>query len=241
MENQDPNFSTPAISGLYHAPPYHYLESPAVMVQFETDPTVLRTLVPEPLVPNEHNHMFVSVSDFVCSGFGRYLELHVFTHAWFRDRLVNYSIYLILDNDVATGAGREIWGFPKKLGRLTLDLRDDVVRTTVERGGIVLVDAAVQIARPMSPDEIKAPAEWVTRKILPGVSADAPAIADQLVATTLTDVTIRDIHAGPATLTWGASPADRLSVIPVVRVLGGFSYRTGFVLGDGAVVHNYLT
>ena len=42
--------------------------------------------------------MFCSVADFVCSGFGRYLEAHLFTHATYKRRLVNYSIYLVLDN-----------------------------------------------------------------------------------------------------------------------------------------------
>ncbi|MBW2697131.1 MAG: acetoacetate decarboxylase family protein, partial [Deltaproteobacteria bacterium] len=139
-------YSMPALSGLYGKPPFEYREAKQMTVAFQTDPGVLRDLVPEPLIPNEDATMFLSSSEFLSSGFGRYLEAHLNTHATFEGRLVNFSIYLVLDSDVALGAGREIWGFPKKLGRLTLDMKDDVVRTTVERGGCTIIDAAVHLA-----------------------------------------------------------------------------------------------
>ena len=116
-------YSTPALSGVYREPPYEYRDSSTAVVQFETDAQTLRNLVPEPLKPNKDNFMFVSVTDFMSSGFGRYLEAHIFTHATFQNRVVNYSIYLILDNDVAICGGREIWGFPKKLFKRRMDFR----------------------------------------------------------------------------------------------------------------------
>ncbi len=39
--------------------------------------------------------------------------------------------------------GAKSGGYPKKLGRLTLDTTDDVVRATVEHGGITVIDAAI--------------------------------------------------------------------------------------------------
>jgi len=233
-------YSTPELSGLYGRPPFEYRDSTMLLVQFETDPRVLRRLVPAPLVPNRNNHMFVSVADFLCSGFGRYYEAHIFTHATFKRRPVNYSIYLVLDNDVAIGGGREIWGFPKKLGRLQMNLRDDVASATAERGGITLISAAVRLAAFGTPDDLSGTTEWIARKLIPSVAHDAPPEVDQLTTTTLTNVVVREVHKGPASLSFGDSPADRMSEIPIKKVLGGFYYRTEFTLGDGAVAHNYL-
>ena len=234
------SYSTPDLSGLYGKPPFEYRDSTMQLVQFQTDPRVLRRLVPQPLTPNKDSNMFVSVADFMCSGFGRYYEAHIFTHATFKRRPVNYSIYLILDNDVAIGGGREIWGFPKKLGRLAMTMQDDVVTATVERGGRNLIDSAMHLAEFAPPGELSGTAEWVTRKVVPSVSLDAPPDVDQLTSTTLTNTALREVHKGPATLSFGASPADRLDQIPIKKVIGGYYYRTDFTLGDGEVIHDYM-
>jgi len=233
-------YSTPDLSGLYGKPPFEYRDSAMLLVQFQTDPRALRRLVPPPLTPNKDAHMFVSVADFMCSGFGRYYEAHIFTHATFKRRPVNYSIYLILDNDVAIGGGREIWGFPKKLGRLAINMKDDVVSATVERGGITLIESAVHLSEFGTPEELSGSAEWITHKLVPSVSLEAPPEVDQLTSTTLTNADVREVHKGPATLKFGASPADRVAEIPIKKVLGGYYYRTDFTLGDGKVAHDYL-
>ena len=233
-------YSMPALSGLYGRPPFEYRESKQMTVAFQTDPRVLRDLVPEPLVPNEDATMFLSSSEFLSSGFGRYFEAHLNTHATFEGRLVNFSVYLVLDSDVAIGAGREIWGFPKKLGRLTLDMKDDVVSTTVERGGCTIIEAAVHLAEFGSEEDLGGTPEWIAHRFIPNVSNSAPPDIDQLTSTTLTNVVTHDVYKGAATLAFGSSPADRLEVIPINEVTGGFYFEYQFTLGDGEVVHDYL-
>ena len=184
--------------------------------------------------------MYVSCADFLCSGFGRYLEAHISTQATFDGRPVNFSIYLILDNDVAIGAGREIWGFPKKLGRLTLDMKDDVVSTSVERGGRTIIDAAVHLAELGTAEDLGGTPEWITRRFIPNVSLSAPPDIDQLTSTTLTNIVVHDVYKGAATLAFGSSPADRLESIPIKEVTGGFYFENQFTLNDGEVVHDFL-
>jgi acetoacetate decarboxylase len=234
------SFSMPALSGLYGRPPFEYREARQMTVVFRTDPDVLRELVPSPLIPNEDATMFASSSEFLCTAFGRYREAHILTHATFEGRLVNFSIYLILDSDVATGAGREIWGFPKKIGRLSLDMKDDVVSTTVERGGCTIIRAAVHLAELGTEQDLGGTPEWITRRFIPNVSLSAPPDIDQLTSTTLTNVVTNDVYKGAATLAFGSSPADRLEEIPILEVTGGFYFDYRFTLNDGKVVHDYL-
>ncbi len=235
------SFSMPELSELYGKPPFHYREITQHLVQFRTTPQVLRSLIPAPLVPNRENCMFVSVADFLCSGFGRYYEAHVFAHATYKRRLVNFSIYLVLDNDVAICGGREIWGFPKKLGQLDMSMTDDVMRSTVERGGMRVIDMAVRMSTMTTAEEMGGTAEWVARKFIPNVSLSAPPDVDQLTTTTLTNMEVSEIHCGPATLEFGRSPADQLSTIPIEEVTGGWYYKSACTLEDGAVLHDYLT
>ncbi len=234
-------YSMPALSGLYPKPPFEYRDVSQLLVAFETDARVLRKLVPSPVSPNKDNLMFVSVADFLCSGFGRYLEAHVFTTGTFKRRPVNFSIYLVLDNDVAIGAGREIWGFPKKFGRLKLDLVDDVVSSQVERGGRTIIDASMHLEHLGTADDVAGTPEWIARRFIPNVSLDAPPDIDQLTSTVLTNIEVFDVYKGAGTLNFGDSPADRLCDIPIKNVVGGFYFESQFTLGDGEVVHDYLT
>jgi acetoacetate decarboxylase len=235
------SYSMPELSGLYGRPPFEYRNAKQLTVEFRTDPRVLRQLVPPPLTPNEDAKMLLSSSDFLSSGFGRYLEAHLSTPATFEGRPVNFSVYLVLDSDVAIGAGREIWGFPKKLGRLALDMKDDVVRTTIERGGCTIIEAAVHLAELGTEEDLGGTPEWITRRFIPNVSNAAPPDIDQLTSTTLTNVVTHDVYKGAATLAFGSSPADRLEEIPIEAVTAGFYFEYRFTLNDGVVVHDYLT
>lgn len=234
------HYSMPALSGLYPTPPFEYREVSQLLVAFETEASTLRKLVPAPVTPNKDNLMFVSVADFLCSGFGRYLEAHVFTTGTFQRRPVNFSIYLVLDNDVAIGAGREIWGFPKKFGRLKMDIVDDVVSSQVERGGRTIIDAAMHLEHLGSADDVAGTPEWIAHRFIPNVSLNAPPDIDQLTSTVLTNIEIFDVYKGAGTLNFGESPADRLNEIPIKKMCGGYYFESQFTLGDGEVVHNYL-
>ena len=234
------SYSMPTLSGLYTKPPYHYREIKQILVHFTTDQDVLKSLIPEPITPNSNSEMFLLVSEMFGAGFGKYLEAHLFTTARFKRRLVNFSNYLILDNDVATCGGREIWGWPKKIGRLTLNMTDDVVKATVERGGVNLVTATMKLEQLGSPADVEGTPDWICHKVIPSVSNRRPDEVNQLTLTTLSDISIKEVHKGPATLEFGTSPSDRLAEIPIKEIKGGFYYESQFTLGDGKVVHNYL-
>jgi acetoacetate decarboxylase len=234
-------YSMPELSGIYGKPPFEYRDAEQLLVLFQTDPSVLRRLIPAPLVADPNGNMFVAVSHFFTSGFGHYNEATIVAQATFKRRPVNYSLYLILDNDIAICGGREIWGFPKKLGRVALSHLDGVLRGTAERGGIELIDAALQLAEFGTPEELAGGSlEYVCRKIIPSVSLSAPPAVCQLTSTTLRNAVVREVNKGPATLRFGSSPADRIEEIPILKVLGGYYYRTDFTLDDGEVIHDYL-
>jgi len=228
------------MSPLFGPPPYEYRDNWGLTVLFKTDAMVLKELVPAPLVPNPDGVMFITISRFFVSGFGSYNEMIFGTPAKYNDRDVNYSIYLMLDNDIPIGAGREIWGFPKKLARVQLTEKDGVMRGTVERGGIMLIQAAMEINALGKPEDAAGSAEYVNLKLIPSVKRDAPPDVKQLTTTTLENVSIRRVYKGKATLEFGVSPADPFHKIPIREVLGGLYVNSDFTLTYGDVIHDYL-
>lgn len=68
-----------------------------------------------------------------------------FITASFNGKEGNYSLPLMLDNDIAFAGGRENWGFHKKIANVKLKEKNGVVSGIVKRGGHQLVKAFMQI------------------------------------------------------------------------------------------------
>lgn len=235
-----PAYGMPVLSPLYTPPPYEYRDVRAMLIQFQSDPKVIAKLIPAPLVPDPKAMMSVTVSRFFCAGFGSYSELLLAAMAKYKGRPVNYCLYLLLDNDIAIGAGREIWGFPKKLGRVGLADQDGVMSSVAERGGLMLVRAAMRIGDLAKPGELTGSPEYVNLKLIPSIKNGAPPEVMQLTSTTLGAIELKDVYKGPATLEFGKSPVDAFAAIPIMNVLGGFYYQAQFSLGDGEILLDYL-
>lgn len=164
----------PAISPLYTKPPFEYRDGWSQFIVFQSDPEVVARYVPAPLEPDPDGTLTLMISRFFTSSFGAYNEATLAAMATFEGRPVNYALFLALDSDIAMGGGREIWGWPKKLGRVELSVRDGVVTSSVERGGIELIRAAVEIG-PLLPPEALADAcmDFVNLKVIPSVDNEA--------------------------------------------------------------------
>lgn len=233
-------YSLPQLSPLYMQPPFEYRDAWSMMVSFRSDPRVVARYLPKPLVGVPEGTMFVTTSRFFTAGFGSYHEVLLGALAKYRGRLVNHCLYLILDNDIAIAAGREIWGFPKKLGRVALSDRDGVITGEVERGGLPLIRTAMEVGPLVPPGELEGSAEYTNLKLVPSIREGAAPEVMQLTSTTLTNITVKQLYKGRATVQFMPSPVDRFSEIPVREVLGGYYYNVDFTLGHGDVLHDYL-
>jgi acetoacetate decarboxylase len=233
-------YSMPYMSPMYSVPPLEYRDNWSQHVTFRSDPKAIAKFIPRPLVPDPDGLMFMLTSEFFASGVGRYREATLCAHAKFKGQPVNYTLFLMVSSDIAICAGREIWGWPKKLGAVEIDENDGVVQARVARGGVELVRANVLLHELIDPKDMGGTAKYVNWKIIPSVKNGAPPDVNQLTMTELTNFTPHKVYRGPATLEFGRSPADRYTDIPVVEVDEGFYYGSDFTLEDGEVIHDYL-
>lgn len=234
-------YSMPTVSPLYPMPPFEYRDGWSQLLLFRSDPEIIARHVPAPLSVDPDGGMSMMISRFFASGFGSYHEATLCATVRFRNKPINFALYLILDNDIAVCAGREIWGWPKKMGRVTLADRDGVVTSSVERGGLPLVQAAVEVGPLVAPAALSgANMEFITLKLIPSVRNGAPPDVMQLAKTALTNLVPKQVYRGRGTLAFGASPVDGLAVFPVREVVDAFWFNSDFTLGDGEVVHDYL-
>jgi acetoacetate decarboxylase len=231
-------YSMPTMAPLFGAPPYEYRDGWTMAIMFKTTPEALRDLVPNPLVPNPQNLMFFMNSSFFASGVGQYNEMILGAPVGFEGKPGNYYVYLMLDHDAPIAAGREIWGFPKKLGQIKMEEKDGVLISTVERAGITLVRAAMELSQLVKPEVVSLPI--FNLKLIPSVKKDAPPDVMQLTSTTLENLNIHRVYTGKATLEFGTSPTDPFHKIPIKEVMGGRYTNWDFTLTYGEVIHDYL-
>jgi acetoacetate decarboxylase len=209
-----------------------------MVIMFKTTPEALRDLVPKPLVPNPQAVMFFISSRFFASETGGYNEMVLGAPVGFEGTAGNYCMYLILDHDAPIAAGREIWGFPKKLGQIKMEEKDGVVTSTVERAGMTLVRAAMQLGHVVEPEPVALP--FFNLKLIPSVKKDATPDVMQLTSTTFENRKVHRVYTGKATLEFGTSPADPLHELPIKEVMDGRYTNWDFTLTYGEVIHDYL-
>jgi acetoacetate decarboxylase len=170
VEPKNSPCSIPVSAPLYVEPPYLYRNSNSVICVFRADASAVASLVPEPLKPPPGGLVYGWQNDFHAVGLGSYHEAIISIPVEFKGKPGQYIAYMYLDSDVPIAAGREIFGFPKKMGHFSLGDRENVLTRVVERGGIELFRLSVQLTGPGaagSPEPMKRRAS----QFLPKLSA----------------------------------------------------------------------
>jgi acetoacetate decarboxylase len=240
MELRNSQYSVPVSAPLYGEPPYLYRGGNSLICVFRADVHAVESLVPEPLKAAPGGLVYGWHNDFRAVGLGSYHEAIISIPTEFKGKQGQYLAYLYLDSDVPIAAGREIFGFPKKFGRFALSDRENVLTRVIERGGVELFRLSVQLTGPGKEADLAALANPLYNlKIIPSVRRGAPPDVRQLTSMTLQNVVVHRILEGSATVKFGESPADPLSVLQPVEVLKAVYCEVDFDLPHGEVVYEY--
>jgi acetoacetate decarboxylase len=234
-------YSIPVAAPLYGRLPYLYRGCPQLLVLFRTTPQVARRLVPEPLVPNPDDLMFLMIGQMNSDEFGTNREAFLAVPSSFGALEGNYAVALYLDNDAAIASGREVWGWPKKAASFAIAEDDGVVTATATRDGVEIIRARLEVAGAAEPDDLRLNPAWFNLKMIPSIVQDAPPDVMQITATTLENVGASDVRSGQASVAFASTSSDPLEdLIDVREVLGGMHFCLDCDLTLGEVIHDYL-
>ncbi len=129
------------------APPdgWLYRDAHYLVADMEIDPAAARRWVPDPLrlrVAKKDGVALASIflAFFPYNTFGStYHEAGLFLHVEHLGRRAIFSPWMLVDDDVALITGRELLGYPKKLGSIDLAVDGDRVRGVAVRRGAKLL------------------------------------------------------------------------------------------------------
>lgn len=173
-------FSQPAHAPLYARPPIYYKNVEAISLDYETDEEAALDQLPEGLELSVPVLATLMLIRYPFSTLGAYEEAILGIHCTWQGEEQFYIPHIVVNNDVPLAAGREIWGFPKKMARITLEKEADLIWGNVERPrGNIICTAGV---RPEKPAELEVPEmeSWsACLRIIPSAEKDAaPSVAE---------------------------------------------------------------
>jgi acetoacetate decarboxylase len=117
-----------------------YLDAHYLVAEVELDPAAARRWVPAPLELAKPARGLIFTAWFPTTTFGSvYREAGVFLNVEHGRRRAVYSPWMIVDDDVALIYGRELCGYPKKIGHIDFCVDGDRIRGVAQRRGSELL------------------------------------------------------------------------------------------------------
>jgi acetoacetate decarboxylase len=234
-------FAMPLTSPAYPPGPYRFRQREYLVIAYRTDPRKLREFVPEPLQVEEAvvKYEFIRMPD--STGFGDYTESGQVIPVSFEGRKGAYTHCMFLNDGPPIAAGRELWGFPKKLADPSLRVEVDTVVGTLDYGPMRVATGTMGYKyAPADAAAVKASLEAPNflLKIIPDVDG-TPRICE-LVEYRLEDIELKGAWVGPGALDLHAHALAPVAELPVLEVLSATHIIADLTLGLGKVVHDYL-
>jgi len=206
--------------------------STAATVVWETDPDVVKAVLPPPLEPSEP----LARIRFATVDMGT--RIPVFGAGWFGVRARHgsvegeYPLFMPMTTEQATVGGRETYGEPKKIGAVSIRIEGDVVGARFERLGFTLAELTGRLGA-----EIDVPArDKVDFYFKCSPSPDGKGFdTEPALVHVRRHEEARAARAIDGTLTLGDSPVDPIADIPVGRIVS-MEYAQVTTAQEGEVV-----
>jgi acetoacetate decarboxylase len=234
-------FAMPLHNPAFPPGPYRFVDREYLIISYRTDPERLRRLIPAPLELAEPVVKFEFINMPDSTGFGHYCESGQVIPVTLDGVHGGFVLSMFLDDHPPIAAGRELWGFPKKLGQPELRVHTDTLMGTLDYSEFRVATGTMGYKhRAMDAAQAKAALEAPAflLKVVPHVDG-TPRICE-LVRYALTEVTVKGAWTGPGGLDLRHHALAPVADLPVLEILSTVHILADLTLPLGAVVHDYL-
>ena len=200
----------------------------------------IEKVIPEPLTARTnkvivwHSHFDLGTTQ------GAFSETAIYVQVKYKDYEADYEPFLYVDSHLPLTAGREIWGYQKKMASIEISREMEAVRAQTNRLGHQIVKALV-VPRyvadmsevPWSPDGV------FSLKYIPSAEENGAPLR-QLILTPGEFTALPDkFFGGPASITYERSEIDPTYLLEPKKVIGGFCGKGNLYLPFGKIVCDY--
>ncbi len=212
------------------------------IISYETDIEILKSVVPEPLkvVSNVVKFEFMKMPD--ASGFGSFSEAGQMIEVEYNGVKGSYSHAMYLDDLAPIAAGREIWGYPKKFARPTLEIDSDTLLGTLKYNSVSVAIGTMGFKYTeldkLATEQSMSNTPIYLLKILPHVNGRESEVC-QLVRCFVSDVKVHGAWTGPAALQLFEHALAPVTMLPVKKIISGVHIIADVTLPGGEVIFDY--
>ncbi len=228
--------------------PFWYRGVDMMFVQYRTDEEAIQRILPEGLEMQDDPVAVVTVADYHFSTFGPYPETILAVPCLLDGEPVSYTHYLFTDQEAPLIAGREVWGYAKKLAHIEIINQSEQTMGIVERPKGNRILTAVMRTVDNVPGDDFAAAPSISLKMIPnaedqgnrGQSICQLVRTEYEIAPVVGTDGITEMWSGPGSLVYDAQSAnDPWHELPVREVMGCTFGKFNFFLPKGKIVKNY--
>lgn len=255
--NVNQMFAMPAHAPLYLKPPAYYRDFPVIMGIFKGNPEGISETVPDnldllTLGDNKPLFMYFQAYYPFSSLYGSYNEVVLAPLVLYENQPHLFVSYIYVDNDSALTAGREIWGFPKKLAKMRLEIQGENIEAELERpAGRKLISAQMRIERQAKMEELQAAgigsSPTLLLKIIPNPDTESKPMAElvkvevKMMPRTSTSDNSLELWTGKMILNFiNESLADPIFKFGPVEPVSAYFGRFDMILPPGKVIYKYI-
>lgn len=236
-------FAMPLTSPSYPPIEFKFTNREFLVITYETDLEALRAVVPEPLEVYDPIVKFEFIRMPDSAGFGDYTEAGQVIPVKFNGVKGSYVHSMYLNVLAPIVAGREIWGFPKKLAKPKLSVEGDTLVGALHYNNAPLAFGTMGYKyKELDIEQLKISMEQEPNyllKILPDVDGKTARVCE-LVEYHIKNLTIKGAWSGPAALQLFEHALAPVAQLPVKRIISGTHILSDLTLGFGKVVYDYL-
>ena len=234
-------FAMPIYSPAFPPGPYRFVGREYLIITYRTDPAILEKMIPAPLKMAEPVVKFEFINMPDSTGFGHYCESGQVIPVIFEGKPGSYVHSMYLDDHPPIAGGRELWGFPKKLGSPRLKVHKDTLVGTLDYGDVRIATGTMGFKhKPLDHDAVikSLGSDNYLLKIIPHVDG-TPRICE-LVCYAMVDITLKGAWSGPGALSLFDHALAPVFDLPVLEVISAAHLIADLTLPMGHVVHDYL-
>jgi acetoacetate decarboxylase len=204
-----------------------YRDAHYLVADMEVDDVAARRWVPRPLRLAKPARASIFTAWFPTNTFGsQYREAGLFLHVEHGGHSAVFSPWMLVDDDVALILGRELLGYPKKLGEIDFAIDGDHIRGIARRRGneLLRMDGTLHERVVEPPPMLGRP----HRNVRSSLGVAVP----KVVAFTPREEAI-EVRRADLTVSVGGSERDPLAELGFGRIHASYLYRVN--LGGGGI------
>ncbi|MFW9793436.1 MAG: acetoacetate decarboxylase family protein [Candidatus Thorarchaeota archaeon] len=229
--------STPLLSPTYPGPPYHYIDSRLFLAMFNPPEDSIQALLPPPLRPSQLPLAALMFGEMPCKEAGTFMESGLLVQCIFdnpetkEEEVGVFFATNYVDTDVAMAGGREIWGYPRKLAKISLNWRKDTITGKVVRDKTTIYKAVCKME-----DE----GAWIdsgpniNAKVIPSPSGQGYDLA--VLTAAYNEYAIKNGRSGEVRIEINGGPRDDYSPVKIETPMIGQYFDCDMVVPPAKVV-----